>query len=140
MKRTRTISTALACVNHECKNGASCYAVHNSQARYGCRCINGFSGQYCEIGKRNNACDDPSPCKNNGICVNTGIYGFKCICFDNFSGKTCENVDNNKIGARQAANCQANTCMNSGLCIPTQTSYVCSCLPAYTGTNCEIRK
>jgi hypothetical protein len=38
------------CAKNQCKNGAKCI---NGLETYACNCSDGYSGQYCEIGKIN---------------------------------------------------------------------------------------
>ena len=32
----------------------------------------------------------PSPCQNNGTCVNEGLTGYKCLCEVGWLGTNCE--------------------------------------------------
>ena len=36
--------------------------------------------------------------------------------------------------------CEGNPCQNGASCFDGVNGYVCTCLPGYEGTNCEISK
>lgn len=36
--------------------------------------------------------------------------------------------------------CWPNPCQNNGICMPSGSTFVCSCLTGYSGQRCEIRK
>lgn len=52
-----------------------------------------------------------------------------CICPAITSGTYCENVIDY---------CASLPCQNGGMCTPTLNGYICTCLPGYSGVNCQI--
>ena len=64
----------------------------------------------------------------NGYCVS----GNDCICLDGWTGELC----NKDLRMCRLAPCKNGaTCSNSG-----PDAYTCTCIPGYTGLNCENGK
>ena len=63
------------------KNGATCYET--SSTTYGCACLGGFYGTYCEnsyTGPVNqNSCAN-NPCLNGGTCQTIDSSNLVCLC------------------------------------------------------------
>ena len=38
----------------------------------------------------------------------------------------------------EVGGCSASSCLNNGSCLPEEESYTCTCVPGFTGSNCEI--
>jgi hypothetical protein len=75
----------------------------------------------------------PNPCRNNGICIQSGSTTAYCICDNNWSGYECEMPNP----------CISNPCKNYGICTPfwgslNYVQYKCNCPFGYTGINCEF--
>ncbi|CAH1798347.1 unnamed protein product [Owenia fusiformis] len=67
------------------------------------------------------------PCQNNGICTDE-IDGYKCECWDGYTGSYCEtDIDE----------CAQDPCHNNGTCTDEINSYTCECSAGYTGVNCK---
>ena len=76
----------------------------------------------------------PSPdCQHQGIIANK----FKnCSCYHGFNGSMCENsCDQNKFGPNCQLTCPKNNCKGFLLCGSDPIG--CSCLPGYTGFDCN---
>ncbi len=72
-----------------------------------CPCPNSaLIGAKCDVS--NDPCSMRSPCRNNGICYNTAIGNYSCLCLSGFNGTHCE------FDYRP---CKLNTCFNDGIYI-----------------------
>uniref|UniRef100_K7GS34 Adhesion G protein-coupled receptor E2 n=1 Tax=Sus scrofa TaxID=9823 RepID=K7GS34_PIG len=120
-----------------CPPNSSCV---NSTA---CRCLPGFSASSGEVfTSPSDSCDDINECAppaavscgKNAECLNTD-RGYHCICtpgyelasgaptFRNESENTCQDVDECQQKLR--------ICKSHSICINTQGSYICQCLPGF---------
>ncbi|XP_022113060.2 protein crumbs [Pieris rapae] len=116
------------CYNEPCMRHGTCISRHD---RYECHCSARYTGNNCEVDA-----GDPcasAPCHHGGTCVEDTRGDYTCLCPKHYHGMFCELEDS------LDPQCVAGPCRNNGSCsVPTGAdSYVCDCLPGYTGRNCE---
>ena len=106
------------CVNHTCKNGASCTDGING---YSCNCSVGFSGEHCETSMYSRREIDTASSRQ----LSTSIITF-ALSLLNFSVDLDDCVNHN--------------CSNGASCIDGINSYSCNCSAGFTGLNCQTSK
>nr|XP_019922456.2 uncharacterized protein LOC105327443 isoform X8 [Crassostrea gigas] len=103
-----------------------CSCVHGtcrlSEGEYQCNCYEGFTGPSCSIDV--DECSS-NPCLHGGRCIDL-IGQYQCDCSETgYSGINCTSKESDTVS----------TCFNNGVKHPV--SGKCSCLPGYTGSECE---
>ncbi|XP_031769118.2 delta and Notch-like epidermal growth factor-related receptor isoform X2 [Galleria mellonella] len=114
----------------DCSGKGVCY-TNVSMEGYECQCCPGYVGPHCE---ERDACN-PSPCLNNGICVDLAqpLNGanYRCLCPYGFIGRKCEKDP-----------CYSAPCLNGGSCMSMAmngtTTFHCACADGWTGAHCEL--
>ncbi|XP_038052310.1 neurogenic locus notch homolog protein 2-like [Patiria miniata] len=100
------------CDPNPCMNGGSCQDGTNS---YVCTCVEGFTGNECEIDIDD--CD-PDPCMNGGAC-HDGVNSYTCTCVEGFTGSDCEtDIDD----------CNPNPCLSGETCEDGINRFTCTCI------------
>ncbi|KAI4495639.1 hypothetical protein M0802_008474 [Mischocyttarus mexicanus] len=147
-----------ACSLNPCQNNGSCTLITRSRRDFVCECPRGFEGKVCDVniddcvdvicpddkicvdGIDSHECKcregyrDPNctlivyhcarnPC-NNGTCIDLGDDGFECKCHPGFQ-------DINECEIKE-------TLCNNGICLNTEGSYKCFCVPGFSGDYCDI--
>ncbi|XP_045445472.1 delta and Notch-like epidermal growth factor-related receptor [Melitaea cinxia] len=115
--------------SQDCSGKGVCY-TNVSMEGYECQCCLGYVGQHCED---RDVCY-PSPCLNNGICVDLtqpqNGANYHCLCPYGFTGRKCEKDP-----------CSSAPCVNGGSCMSMalngSTTFHCACSEKWTGPNCE---
>ncbi|XP_006818662.1 uncharacterized protein LOC100378173 [Saccoglossus kowalevskii] len=112
---------------------------------YYCNCSYAVFGSDCQD---NFICLDPyNPCLNGANCLL--IPDVFCFCQLGYSGTYCEIDDNQVITTVTTTTtvvttvasspCDVMPCLNNGVCEEIDaTTYTCTCLTGFLGTNCEV--
>nr|XP_026493720.1 delta and Notch-like epidermal growth factor-related receptor [Vanessa tameamea] len=116
--------------SQDCSGKGVCY-TNVSMEGYECQCCLGYVGPHCED---RDVCY-PSPCLNNGICVDLtqplNGANYHCLCPYGFTGRKCEKDP-----------CYSGPCINGGSCMSMamngSTTFHCACTEQWTGSNCEL--
>ena len=88
-----------------------------------CQCRDGYNGSLCQ----NDLCLTLN-CQHNGVCQRLPNGQAKCVCTEQWQGKTCEDdVDE----------CTSNPCLHNGTCMNNDGGYSCRCREFYLGQHCE---
>ncbi|KAF6718827.1 crumbs-like protein 1 [Oryzias melastigma] len=120
------------CGSAPCQHGGSCQDLVNS---YRCLCPDGFTGVHCEEDINECASD---PCRNGATCEDAA-NSYKCHCpkaevgQEPWGGRDC---DVRLVG------CLQHRCQHEESCVPVLKddgahSYVCVCLPGWSGELCN---
>lgn len=99
---------------------------YDNASGYVCLCVDGITGEKCEINI--NECDS-NPCSKFGTCVDQ-VGAYFCECEAGFTGTHCEtNIDECEL---------YKPCLH-GTCIDGRDNYDCDCDPTWGGKNCSVK-
>lgn len=79
-----------------------------------------------ELGCRGSPVCEPSPCLNQGSCLDL-FHAYACTCAPGWEGEYCED---------ETDECASSPCVN-GTCRDLLADYRCVCTPGYSGRNCQ---
>ncbi|BFZ02934.1 hypothetical protein BsWGS_05974 [Bradybaena similaris] len=112
------------CVNHICRNGATCVDGVNN---YTCTCPAGFRGFFCEENIAN--CSGKCVVNNTEAACEDLVEDYYCPCKPAYTGKNCSEAVNM---------CTVyEPCLNGGTCSNFSGGYNCTCAAGWTGENCD---
>ncbi|RUS88672.1 hypothetical protein EGW08_003567, partial [Elysia chlorotica] len=90
----RSPGSTSPCSSSPCLYGGECFNIvqttgASSSDEFSCKCLDGFSGDRCELDiSIDTSLCAPSPCRNGGTCVEYDGE-FLCVCADGFRGSLC---------------------------------------------------
>uniref|UniRef100_A0A803SUA7 EGF-like domain-containing protein n=1 Tax=Anolis carolinensis TaxID=28377 RepID=A0A803SUA7_ANOCA len=119
------------CLSDPCHNGGTCVEHLNA---FRCLCPHGFQvgNQATIIVQLSN--HYTTPCLRTPIGTNQECLSAEKYCLSSFSyhfiGTLCE-ININE--------CHSNPCLHNATCADLINGYDCSCLPGFTGVNCEFQ-
>lgn len=141
-----SLATPSICTPLYCQNGGKCIEIGINLAY--CACINGYSGNICNIPPEQTTTHQISTttgnlcfegvCKNNGKCVLIGSSAY-CECAQGYSGVFCEEKESTTTSEPELTPCSSNPCLNNGVCVSQSDFFRCNCPATYTGIVCESR-
>ncbi|XP_064641079.1 sushi, von Willebrand factor type A, EGF and pentraxin domain-containing protein 1-like [Lineus longissimus] len=110
--------------------------VYHCDGNHACTDLLGsYSCSSCQPGWVGDRCDNPldecqpSPCKNNGTCVDgSGLDDWRCNCLPGYLGRDCYH---------EVDLCGSMPCLNNGTCIKMAEGYKCLCPASTIGDFCQ---
>ncbi|CAF4921197.1 unnamed protein product [Pieris macdunnoughi] len=137
------------CASAPCHHGGTC--VEDTRGDYTCLCPKHYHGMYCELEDSLDPQCVAGPCRNNGSCsVPTGADMVREECrlpartpvtpvrrpfsavdpgSEGYTGPRCDININECLEEKSVC--------GHGVCYDTYGSFVCACLPGYTGDRCQ---
>ncbi|XP_048252990.1 protein jagged-1-like isoform X2 [Haliotis rufescens] len=106
-----------------CQHGGNCT---NTPGSFECRCMEGFTGRYCELVTNHCALNK---CLNGGTCNGNETH-FSCTCPLRWSGETCAE----EINLCDSTPCDRGNCTSKP---ETSARFKCDCEFPWTGETCD---
>ena len=125
------------CESHPCYNNGDCVPRMEEERGFYCDCLEGFSGDYCEV----MVLDTPTniDTEQDNTTEDT-VYPFTTDTRVLDDDADNDEFSSSTVSVDILSHCSRSPCLNQGTCLENHETRVCDCLAGYNGTNCELNK